>query len=154
MLFKFLSQIGLVLLIGACLFAWIKGGPAERVGAAMVAVAWIVGLALQAFIPKDMASAAPAVLDVALAIGLLVVAIRYSSMWLGVAMMLQSAILFLHAERLAGGIGPHNYYVGLNVTGAAMLTAIVMGAAANWRRQRRARRAARTMPPPAMATPA
>lgn len=152
MLYNILSQIGLVLLIGACLFAWTKGDPAERIGAAMVAVAWIVGLALQAFIRRDMVSAAPAALDVALAVGLLVVAIRYSSMWLGVAMLLQSAVLFLHAERLAGGIGPHNYFVGLNVTGAAMLLAIVIGAALSWRKRSRAGRP--NVSPPAMPSPA
>lgn len=119
-------QFGLLALVGTCIFAWTAGGPGERAGSSAIAVAWIASLASAPLIPHDQHPIAFLIFDVALATALLVIAIRYASLWLGVAMMVQAFLLALHGEHLGeGGLPAYTFVVLSNTASAVQLLAIV-----------------------------
>ena len=76
-------------------------------------------------------------LSLSLAVGLLILAIRYSSWWLGAAMLLQGIALSLHAAHFAAvhadeSINVLNLYIlGKNLASVGMLFAILAGTLAN-----------------------
>ena len=74
------------------------------------------------------------VIDFALAFCLLFVALRYSSLWLGGAMLLQSVALCLQAFDFAGE-GPSSlvHVMANNGISYAMLGCLLAGLAASWR---------------------
>lgn len=134
------SQIGLLLLCAACLFAWLKGGAAERAGATLIAVAWIASLCVQALTPGSSHEMFLLAFDFLLAFGLLAMAIRYASLWLGTAMILQGVILALHSEAMAGwSLNVRQYVIALDVCSIGMLGPIVWATAVHWRRTAHAR---------------
>jgi hypothetical protein len=130
------TLLGIVGLVGACVFAWWKGGPAERLGTAMLAISWVGadlarGLSAE-YIPTLVILGS----DVLLAAGFLYVAVRYSSLWLGAAMILQAAAFALHATQLSSAdSGPrwHGFILYLlldNVRSYAVLISLIGGTAA------------------------
>ena len=146
-----ISQIGLLLLTGACLFAWLKGGPAERAGASLIGAAWVGSLAVQSLTPAASHEIYLLIFDFLLAFGLLAIAIRFASFWLGVAMVLQGLVLALHAESMSGwSLNLRQYIISLNLCSAGMLLAVVVATAAYWLRSSRADRPNDAAPPPAM----
>src|SRR3978361_1561287 len=85
------TLIGLIGLIVACVFAWWKGGPAERLGSLMLVVSWLGADIARGFSNQMVPLAAMFVSDAVLAAGFLYIAIRYSSLWLGGGMILPAA---------------------------------------------------------------
>jgi hypothetical protein len=134
-----ITEIGLLLLVGACAFAWMKGGAAERAGASLIGGVWIASLAVQILAPKGTHELFLLMFDFALAFGLLAIAIRYTSLWIGVCILLQAVILALHSESMAGwSLNIRQYVVALNVCSILMLCPIVAATALHWTRARRA----------------
>ncbi len=147
----FISQIGLILLACTCLFAWLKGGSAERAGASLIGGAWVASLCVQALTPGATHEIFLLIFDFLLAFGLLAMAIRYASLWLGVAMILQGVILALHSEALSGwSLNLRQYVIALNVCSIGMLAPIAWATAVQWVRSARAGGARNDAPPPAM----
>jgi|WetSurMetagenome_2_1015567.scaffolds.fasta_scaffold750080_1 hypothetical protein len=88
------------LLIVACVFAWLKGGAAERYGASLYFLSALLSLAV-AVLTRDSYPIVPMlVFEGLVALGFLALAVRYNSLWLGAAMMLKGAQLALHASHL------------------------------------------------------
>jgi hypothetical protein len=132
------SQLGFVALFGVCGLAIGKGGPAERGGAVLILLTWIGAMVELAF-TRQYVSAVPFLLsDAALAIGLLVLAIRYSSLWMGGAMLLQAIGLSFHAAYFGADkaeISAHLlrfYVLGKNLASGTMLLVILAGTLASW----------------------
>ena len=88
---------GVTLLLATFAFALWKGSLAERIGASMNAAAGFVVIALDQILPPDLRSIAQLVIDAGLAAGFLFLAIRWASLWLGAAMILQAVQFSLHA---------------------------------------------------------
>ena len=83
-------------------------------------------------------------MDFALAVGLLVVALRYTSLWLGGAMLVQSLNLCLESIWLDGDSYDYQIQDILNnVLTVAMMFCIFAGTAASWRRRIKLRRTAK-----------
>ncbi len=147
-------QVGLVVLIAIVLFAWIRGGAGERVGATAVAVAWIGSLAVQPLTPADMRPLVLLGFDFALATALLAAALLYPSFWLGATMMLQAFVLAVHAFHLEDGVreeGLRRAYIELlNTVSYGVLFALAASTGAGWLKRRKAARGAAPAPlPPA-----
>lgn len=98
------SQSGLIIMVLTCIYAWWKGGPAERYGSAMVAVTWIGGLIAQRATQEWIPVLALLALEAVLAIGFLILAVRYASKWLGIAMLLEAVLFSLHTAEMSGGV--------------------------------------------------
>jgi hypothetical protein len=132
-LFNLITVVGLALfIIAACAFVFAKGSPGERYGAGMYAI-FLVGGALYEGVSGQ---AAPALamlgVDLAIAIGFLVLAVRYNNLWMGGAMILQGIAFGLHVSRLTEAVEPrifglHFYVLALNVI-AILIIFIMIGA--------------------------
>ena len=137
-----------------CLLAWAKGGPSEKAGAALIATAWTVSIAAGLTgltSPYFMLG-----LDGAAALGFLVLALMFSSAWLGVAMLLQAGELFLHSAYLAGdGSHMRTYVERVNLLSAATLWLFLGAVLFAWGRRvwLRRREAVQALPTPVSATP-
>lgn len=156
------SQLSFVALFGCCGLALWKGGAAERSGALMILVTWLGATVIQAVAKAYILPIAFLASDAILAAGLLILAIRYSNLWMGAAMLLQATGLSLHAAYFAAekaDLSRHTlwlYVAGKNLASFAMLLVILAAGLAAWiKRNRKAaaprRGAASTMPEQAAA---
>lgn len=128
------SQLSVLLLVGTCLFAWWKGSAAERGGALFILGTNIAADIAMVITAPNFPGTFVFAGDLTLAVALLVLAIRYSSMWLGAAMLLQSAGLGLHGMQLIGdGFSNLIYITAIAVMSNLMLLCIVAGTVASWR---------------------
>ena len=130
------------LLLGACLFAWIKGRPAERLGATVYFVSALISIGLAVAGGKLDQIVSELLFDALVAVGFLVLAIRYNSLWLGAAMMLKGVQLALHATHLTDEadmhLGAFNVYaLSLDVVSVLISLTIIGGTAASIRGRRR-----------------
>jgi hypothetical protein len=150
MILSFTSQIALLLLFAACLFAFAKGGPAERWGAILIWISWLGGDGLS-FLLKGIFSTHARELtllamDAVLALGLLLLAFRYAKLWLGVAMLMLSGELALHGAVMGDWGLPFFEYIMLNNFLSFGLVLLLAGATATAWIQRTHQSRARTMP--------
>ena len=137
--------IAWILMLATTVFALWKGGPPERLGAATIIVVWIGTVIAQALPPPAYSDISLLVSDGLAAVGFLVVAIRFSSLWLGGAMMCEAVAFVAHAMRLSDNERTHwhgaNVYVlVVNVSSYLVLSVLIGGAIATIRRRRRADR--------------
>ena len=154
------SQLGFVALFVCCGLGLWKGGPAERSGAVMILVTWIGSTVIQAMAKAYVLPLVFLASDAVLAVGLLFLAIRFSSLWLGAAMLLQAIGLSLHAAYFAADKSDINVYAlwlyiaGKNAASGAMLLVILAATIASMRRRRprAAADAAPALPSRAVAT--
>jgi vacuolar-type H+-ATPase subunit I/STV1 len=126
-----LGNILLALFLVACLFAFLKGGAAERYGAAIILANLITYSINELSGQSQIVSLA---IDALTAVLLLAVAIRYASIWLG-------AVMLLYALQF----GLHGYYFVLekprdiahviinNTLFCGICLALVLGTLSNWR---------------------
>jgi hypothetical protein len=151
------SQLSFVALFGCCGLAFWKGGPAERGGAILICGTWLAAM-LGLAVERQYVLAIPFLLsDAVLAIGLLILAIRYSNWWMGAAMLLQAIGLSFHAAYFAADQSEiskkalHFYVMGKNLSSWGMLLVILIGTLAAWRK--RTRGEARARAPDAVSLP-
>jgi hypothetical protein len=142
---------GLVWLIAICGLAVIKGGPAERLAAYMIGGAWLAAILARFIFGKDHLELIALSNDAVLSLGLLMVSIRYASLWLGFAMLLQSSAFALHAWYLADPPADQNGYIwAINNLSYAVLLTLLVATLTTWFKRRR-RNAAPADPLPAAA---
>ncbi len=132
------------LLVASCLLAWIRGGLAERLGAGLYFASASFDVAIRLATGQALAIVPELMFDGLVAVGFLVLAIRYNSLWLGAAMMLKGVQLALHAAHLTDGadlhIGPFNVYtLSLGVVSMLISSTIIAGTIAGMRSRRRTR---------------
>lgn len=124
--------------LSCCLFAILKGGSAERAGALLVVICYAAIEAAVALSWPHFPVFVAFVFDFILALGLLVIAFRYGSIWLGFAMLLQSANLCSQALAFTGdGLGHRQEVILNNVLSLLMGASIAVGAFLSWRKRRR-----------------
>jgi hypothetical protein len=128
MLNELLFNLSLLVLASTLCFAWWQGGAAERYSSAAIGLTWIAGLLGQAFTGEDVPALTILLADWALAIGLLALALRFRSTWLGFALMVQGASMTLHAMYFQEpGRHPDYYLIGIDGLSLAMLVLLVVG---------------------------
>jgi hypothetical protein len=150
MLYSLYSQVSIIALVLICGLAIRKGALAERMGAVMILATWIVTLVVSLAAPRHHFPASGfLVSDAILATGLLVLALRYSSWWLGAAMLLQAVGLSLQAiyftyERADIGLAGNELLaakrflvLGKNLASLAMLLVLLAATIATIVKRRR-----------------
>jgi hypothetical protein len=167
------TQLGLIGLFATCLFAWMKGGAPERMGTLLSVVAWLGadlarGLS-HALTPTTILFAS----DVLVSLGFLFISVRYSSLWLGLAMLFQSFAFATHAVQLGDTDAPRwhgmiiylllnnvlSYLVLLTLAGGTVATVVKRARDRKAHAKARARAALRPVrrfiipPPPIAGTP-
>jgi hypothetical protein len=130
--------IGWLVLLGTCLYAWLKGAAPERIGAALLLLGTIAALLFQRTM-SDTARVTPTLIgEGLLALGFLALAIRYASLWLGGAMILQGIQFSLHAFYIVME-RPHDWLFAAvtNLVTLGIIACILVGTTITWRRAAR-----------------
>ena len=83
--------------LAICLFALWKGGPPERFGGILLIVSLVLTRLAFALAPEAAEPVVRLVSDGVTAMGLLVIALAYGSLWIGGVMLLQAAQFSLHS---------------------------------------------------------
>lgn len=131
-----------------CLLSLFRGSVAERWGAVLILVAVYGTLAAQAFTHEDIPLLPVLSIDFILACGFLWLALKHSSLWLGLAMLSQAAEFGLHALALSDDSPSRGTYVLVLATVSWLLLVFLLtGTLSSWRR--RARRSHVTQASPA-----
>jgi len=134
-----------LLTIGIGVLALVKGGPAERAGAALILGIMIAGRLVGVFLPESTHPILRLTEDGLTAIGLLVIALRYASFWLGGAMLLYAALFALHATYFVLNRGLDPFFTNFNNFAFFAISACLgVGTFFSWRQRIRARAAAKT----------
>lgn len=122
-----------------CGLAWWKGRQAERLGASLKLATSVIALGIHHLLKQDSISVALLTADGVLAVGFLALAIRYASLWIGAAMLLQAGQFSLHAWYLVSGLQRDRLYaISNNLITVGILTCILVGTLIAWRRRSRA----------------
>jgi len=125
-----------ILGILACLFAFVKGGRPERIGAAIILANVLAYILNETRLHGQLAYL---IIDALTALALLAVAIRYASFWQGAVMLLYAMQFSLHAfyfvtERPRDTL----HAVVNNAIFFAVSACLIAGTALAWSRQHRA----------------
>ena len=135
---SWVSVAGWAILGLTCVFAWVKGATPERLGATWLLLLNLAGDAVIAVTYPHAPQVVMFSLDLLLALGLLALAVRYSSLWLGAAMILQSMALLAHAIRLGQeGVDTYTWMIFNDLITQAMQACLVAATALSWRARRR-----------------
>jgi len=131
--------IGWTVLVAILVVAFLKGGLAERFGALLVLISAAAAMAIHVLAPRDLQPTLLLMDEAFLALGFLLLALRYTSVWLGGAMILQAVQFSLHAYYLVGEL-PRNrtYAIINNVDTIGVLACILVGTLLAWRKRTRA----------------
>lgn len=127
-----------ILIAGTVFLAWWRGGMAERMGALLVLIGGVIVWLIHLLAPVAVQPLALLMGEAGLALGFLLLAMRFLSPWLGVAMLLQAAQFSLHAYYIIGE-KPHDYLYKLvnNINTLAILFVILAATLITWRRRSR-----------------
>jgi hypothetical protein len=137
--------LGWLPILGTVAFAWWKGGPAERWGSLLFLVC-ALGTMAATLLPRELKLVAFLAADGIPAIGFLALAMRYTSLWVGGAMLFQAAQFSLQAYLMVAAKPVEGIYVTINnVNTTGVEICIVLGVAVTWwqRVQRRKKDAAK-----------
>jgi hypothetical protein len=118
-------------------FATWKGAAPERLGVLAIFLAAIVVWAIETFAPSSAETLLLLISDALLAVAFLVLAVRYASLWLGLAMMFQAGQFVLHAVYVTGELTYDLRYAVLNnLVTFGICSVILCGTIIGWRRRR------------------
>jgi len=151
------SQVALGFLVLSCGFAIWKGDTAERASACLIAAMWLLTLLASSITRSYLPAISFLASDGLLALGLLILAVRFSSWWLGAAMLLQAVALALHAGYFAAEKADLSYQIlwdyvaGKNIASVLMLIIIMAATVASIRKRAKKREAAAERLPAAAA---
>lgn len=128
-----------LILVAVCVYALWKGGPAERAGAAVIIVLVVIERLAHA-LPQGWWPIVSLCGDALTALGLLFVALRYASLWLGGVMLLYAAQFTLHSFYLVTGRSSDSLlHIMINdFNFAAILVCLTAGTTMAWRARRKA----------------
>lgn len=139
-------SINLIILVlftvGAVSFALWKGGPAERIAAAVVFANMLIGLLVGMFLPQ-LSGTTRFMNDGLAAVILLAITIRYGAPWMGGVMLFYALQFSLHSYYLVTGRSDTDYLHALinNINFAGVIWCLIIGVAVTWRRRVRVARA-------------
>jgi hypothetical protein len=126
--------------IAICVLAWIVGGRAERMGAFFLLAAALAAVGVHEFAPKSLQPLLLLADDGLLALGFLYLALRYTTAWLGGALLLQGVQFSLHAYYFVAERAHDRFYSTINNIDSLGVTAcVLLGTVLAWRRRLKAK---------------
>jgi hypothetical protein len=127
-----------VLALAACLAAIRLGGRAERIGGIIILVNLLLSVGGNAIFPRETDNIFDLSTDGVTALALLLVAIRFASLWLGAVMLLYAAQFSIHSYYLVTATMSDFYFVWAgNITFMLITSTLVVATALAWRRKAR-----------------
>lgn len=127
--------------LASCLFAFWRGGPAERIGAGVILANLLLTLGSSMAAPAGLQPLIQLGLDGLTALVLAGLALLYASLWIGVVMILYAAQFALHGYYLVAQKAVDSTHVIVN-NGDFLLVSLslAVGTAVAWRRREAAGR--------------
>ncbi|MHB8530705.1 MAG: hypothetical protein ACYC8V_14500 [Caulobacteraceae bacterium] len=124
----------IAILIAAFAFALWKGDRPARLGASFNLIAGLLATLFYKLLRPDVQPLAELAVDAGLAAGFLFLALRYASLWLGAALLLQAVQFSLHAYYLISQ-APHDatYKLINNLDSIGIIAAILLSTVIAWR---------------------
>jgi hypothetical protein len=123
----------------SCVFAFLRGAAPERIGAGVIFANLLLSLGGQMIVSQSTFLVAQLTLDAVTALALLVLAVRYASLWLGAVMLLYALQFALHAfYSVTQRPRDLPHAVINNLDFFAISLCLVIGTAVSSRRRRRA----------------
>jgi hypothetical protein len=139
MFWHLLLQAEIILIFVCCALGILRGGPAERIGALAILSSYVIADVALGLAGPRFPITTIFLVDFVLALTLLAVALRYSSLWLGCAMLLQSIALCSQGLAFGGdGLGAHEQLWLNNCVSMLMMACILAGSISAWRRRNKA----------------
>lgn len=130
-----LSLIVYLVVLGVVLFAIWKGDTAVRLAGCMVAAGVLYNFGIK-LVPHDLKPIVQLTGDFLLAMGFLMLAVRYASLWLGGAMIFQAVQFTLHAWYLLAEKKPDLFHAIVNnLDTVGILVCLLIGTITAWRRR-------------------
>jgi hypothetical protein len=128
-----------LIILAVVAFAWIKGGRPERLGGVSVLAAGVAAIAIHGLAQAEWQPMLLLADEALLAVAFLLLALRYTSVWLGGAMILQAVQFSLHAYYLVAE-RPHDRFYSTvnNIDTLGVLVCILVGTLLTWRKRSRA----------------
>ncbi|MFZ0266862.1 hypothetical protein [Caulobacter sp.] len=122
-----------------CALAWAKGSAPERLGSLIVIAGSIAAALIQILLSARPEAVAMLLLEGVYSLAFLMLALRYTRVWLGVAMLLQAMQFGLHAYYIVAE-RRHDLTYGLvnNLNSIGVLLCILFGIFVSARRRARA----------------
>lgn len=119
-----------------------KGGPAERTGSAVILLIMLAGRLIGTVVPEHILPILRLAEDGLTAVGLLVVALRYASLWIGGAMLLYAGLFTLHSAYfvLDKSVDPF-FKTCNNLAFLGVSICLAVGTFVSWRQRSRKRAA-------------
>jgi hypothetical protein len=141
--------LGWLLLLGTLGLAWWKGAPPERLGALAIFITAIEVWLIETFAPDSAETLLLLISDGILAAVFLLLAVRYASLWLGLAMLFQAGQFALHALYATTETAyDRRYAIVNNIVTVGILLVILTATIASWRRRLAKNRALASDPTP------
>jgi len=133
---------GWLVLLGTLAYAWLKGAAPERFGAVLLVCATLLALFIDKGLPAEARVTSTLIGEGLLALGFLILAIRYASLWLGGAMILQGLQFGLHAFYIVmERSSDWPFWAVSNLVTFGIIACILVGVTVSWRRKRALARA-------------
>lgn len=130
-----LSLIVYLVFLGVVLFAIWKGDTPVRLAGCMVAAGALYNFGMK-FVPGEWQSLVMLTGDFLLAMGLLMLAVRYASLWLGGVLLLQAVQFTLHAWYMLADRGHDIFHAVVNnLVTIGVLVCLLIGTVTAWRRR-------------------
>ena len=134
-----LPLLGWITTLAVALLAWLRGGLPERYGSLLFVGAGLAVFISHVLLPASAEGLFLLAIDALMAVGFLALAIRYSSLWIGAAMLLQAGQFSLHAWYLVNALQRDRFYaVANNLVTVGILACILVGTLISWRRRAKA----------------
>lgn len=129
--------VGWIVLFGTCLYAWFKGAAPERFGAAFLFLGTFAAMVIDHTVAAPLRTTPTLIGEGLLALGFLLLAIRYTSLWLGGAMILQGIQFSLHAFYIVMERGHDWLFAAIsNLVTFGIIGCVLLGTTLAWRRNR------------------
>lgn len=133
-----LAIVILAFSLASCVFALIKGGTQERIGAGIILLNLVATAANESLLHDQRILLA---IDAVTAIALLPLTLRYASVWLGSVMLLYGVQFALHAFYFVLERPKDLLHVAINNTNFfAISVCLAVGTLTSWMRRRKAAR--------------
>jgi hypothetical protein len=124
-----LADLEMATTAALCLYAVCFGGIPDRLGSIFIILSYVAASVLMALTAPHFPTIAIFVCDFALALGLLLVAVRFGNIWLGCAMFLEGVNLFFQALNFAGlGLSNFSQITLNNLLSLLMCACVAAGA--------------------------
>jgi hypothetical protein len=129
--------------LSVCLLSLWKGQAAERLGAWCILANLLISIIATTVLSPQTRPIGQLVIDAATALGLLLAVLRFSSLWLGMVMLLYAGQFTLHSFYFVTSRPPDNLHAAINnLDFLAVIVCLAVGTLFSMYRQRRAAQAA------------